>query len=122
MTLAVSRATRGLADLIDLDAEIRLIADGFAFTEGPAWNPAEGVLRFSDIPGDTRWRWSEAEGAAVDLHPSHKGNGMVYDRDGGLLVCEHATSCLVRYEPDGRRQVIADHYQGKELNSPNDVI
>lgn len=122
MTLAISRPTPGLADLVDLDAELRLIADGFGFTEGPAWNPAEGVLRFSDIPGDTRWRWSESEGAAVDLHPTHKANGMVYDRQGGLLVCEHASSCLVRYGSDGGRQVIADRYRGMEFNSPNDVI
>ena len=121
MTLAVSKSTPGLAELVDLDAELRVVADGFAFTEGPAWNPAEGVLRWSDIPGDTRWRWSEAEGAAVDVHPSHKANGSVFDGHGGLLVCEHATSSLVRYA-DGARTVIADRYQGKELNSPNDVI
>jgi sugar lactone lactonase YvrE len=122
MTLAVSRQTSGLADLVDLDAELRVIADGFAFTEGPAWSPAEGVLRFSDIPGNTRWRWNDSDGAAVDLHPTNKANGMVHDREGRLLVCEHASSCLVRFGSDGSREVIADRYQGMELNSPNDVI
>lgn len=122
MTLAVSQATPGLEKLVDLDADLAVIADGFAFTEGPVWNPREGVLRWSDIPGDTRWRWSESGGAVVDLHPTNKANGMFYDRDGGLLACEHATSCLVRYGADGERRVLADRYQGDELNSPNDVI
>ncbi|MGH7121608.1 MAG: SMP-30/gluconolactonase/LRE family protein, partial [Acetobacteraceae bacterium] len=54
--------------------------------------------------------------------PSNKGNGMTYEADGNLLVCEHATSCVVRLGPQGSRAIVASHYEGKELNSPNDVV
>jgi gluconolactonase len=129
MSLPVLRGTAALAELIDPAVDLALVADGFAFTEGPAWSPAGQDLVFSDIPGDTRYRWSEADGLSVDLRPTFKGNGMFYERDGSLLVCEQASSLLVRYPASdgpgsslGERQVLASHYQGLELNSPNDVI
>jgi gluconolactonase len=77
------------------------------------------------MPADIRRRWSEADGVTEVANPSNKGNGMTYDAEGRLLVCEHVTSSLVRMDPDGKggnREVIASHYEGKELNSPNDVI
>jgi gluconolactonase len=74
------------------------------------------------MPGDVRRRWSEEGGVEEVMRPSNKCNGMVYDAEGNLLVCEHVTSSLVRESPDGRRETIASHYRGKELNSPNDVI
>jgi gluconolactonase len=55
-------------------------------------------------------------------NPSNKGNGLCYDRQGRLLICEHSTSSVIRVEEDGSRTVLASHYQGKELNSPNDII
>jgi gluconolactonase len=74
------------------------------------------------MPGDVRRRWSERDGVEEVMRPSNKCNGMVYDSDGNLLVCEHVTSSLVRERPDGTRETIASHYDGKELNSPNDVV
>jgi gluconolactonase len=56
------------------------------------------------------------------MNPSHKGNGMTYDADLNLLVCEHATSSVTRFSPDGRREVLASHFEGRELNSPNDIV
>src|SRR5690349_24428397 len=111
-----------LDKLIDQDQDFRLIGSGYGFTEGPAWNPAGNYLVFSDIPGDRRWRWSEAKGMELVAWPTYKGNGMAYEADGSLLVCEQVTSSLIRIRPDGLRQVVACHYQGKYLNSPNDVI
>jgi gluconolactonase len=76
------------------------------------------------MPGDTRRRWDEQSGVQVVASPSNKGNGMTLDADGRLIVCEHATSSLVRMDPDGTgggREVLATHFEGKELNSPNDV-
>jgi sugar lactone lactonase YvrE len=87
MSLPVLRGTAALAELIDPAVDLALVADGFAFTEGPAWSPAGQDLVFSDIPGDTRYRWSEADGLSVDLRPTFKGNGMFYERDETPEVC-----------------------------------
>ena len=111
-----------LRELVDPGAEVEQIGTGFIFTEGPVWNAAGELLLFSDMPGDVRRRWSEADGVRELMRPANKCNGMVYDADGNLLVCEHATSTLVRERPDGTREAIATHFRGKELNSPNDVI
>jgi len=120
--LSFVSATGALADLIDQDQDFRQIGAGYGFTEGPAWNPVGNYLVFSDIPGDKRWRWSEAKGMELDAWPTFKGNGMAYEADGSLLVCEQVSSTLVRFTPDGHRDLVAFHYQGKYLNSPNDVI
>jgi gluconolactonase len=77
------------------------------------------------MPGDVRRRWDE-EGGTVELaNPSNKGNGMTFDLDGKIILCEHVTSSVVRIDPDGAgggREVLATHYGDKELNSPNDVV
>jgi gluconolactonase len=72
------------------------------------------------MPADVRRRWDERGGVREVMKPSNKCNGMTYDANLGLVICEHATSSLVR-ERDGRRDVLASHFEGKELNSPNDV-
>ncbi len=107
--------------LVDPDAPVRQIGSGFEFTEGPIWHPTEHYLLFSDMPGDVRRRWDEAGGVREVMRPANKCNGMTYDADLNLVICEHATSSLVRLSPDGRREVLASHFEGKELNSPNDV-
>jgi gluconolactonase len=111
----------GFENLIDLDAPITRIGTGFKFTEGPIWHPRDRNLLFSDMPGDVRRRWDRASGIVEVRRPSNKCNGMTYDAGLNLIVCEHATSSLVRERPDGRREVLASHFEGKELNSPNDV-
>ena len=109
------------ASLVDPDAPVRQIGSGFIFTEGPIWHPVEHYLLFSDMPGDVRRRWDEAGGVREVMRPANKCNGMTYDAALNLVICEHATSSLVRLSPDGRREVLASHFEGKELNSPNDV-
>ena len=107
-------------ELIDEYAPVRQIGSGFTFTEGPIWHPRDRYLLFSDMPGDVRRRWDNA-GVREVMRPSNKGNGMTYDADLNLLVCEHSTSSVARFSPDGRREVLASHFEGKELNSPNDL-
>lgn len=107
-------------DLVDEHAPVRQVGSGFIFTEGPIWHPVDHYLLFSDMPGDVRRRWDK-EGVREVLRPSSKGNGMTYDADLNLLVCEHATSSVARFRPDGTRDVLASHFEGKELNSPNDL-
>ena len=109
-------------DLIDIDAPVERIATGFDFTEGPVWHPVEGHLTFSDIPGNVRRRWSPKNGVTEIARPANMGNGMTYDADLNLIVCEHMTSTVARISPDGERTVLCSHFEGRELNSPNDVV
>lgn len=109
--------------LVELVAgnHVEQIATGFGFTEGPIWMP-DGSLHFSDIEQSRRRRWKPNEGVSVLRDPSNNCNGMTLDSKGRLVVCEHNTSRIVRESPDGNSEVMASHYRGKELNSPNDVI
>jgi gluconolactonase len=118
----VAVADRGVEDLLDLGAEFRRLGSGFVFTEGPVWDKAGGHLLFSDIRNDSRYRWSEERGVELVRRPNHIGNGMVFDRAGNLLVCEHVTSRVVAVRPDGDERTVAFHYRGRYLNSPNDVV
>lgn len=108
-------------ELVGRSARLEKLGTGFTFTEGPVWNQSGKFLLFSDMPGDVRRRW-DASGIKEVARPSNKGNGMTYEIDGSLLICEHATSALVRLGADGKREVVASHFEGKELNSPNDVV
>ena len=115
-----SAIRREFSELIDLDAPVERLAGGFTFTEGPIWHPRGHYLLFSDMPADVRRRYDEQGGVREVKKPSNKCNGMTYDASLALVVCEHATSSLVR-ERDGRREILASHFEGRELNSPNDV-
>jgi gluconolactonase len=121
-TEARTGTSRALDALIDPAAEPTCIGTGYEFTEGPVWVPSEQCLYFSDIPGDTRWRWTEERGMEVALRPTFKGNGMALDNEGNLLVCEQVSSCLVRFRPSGERELVAYYFRGQYLNSPNDVV
>jgi gluconolactonase len=113
---------REFGELIDTWAAVGQVGTGFTFTEGPIWHPVEHYLLFSDMPADVRRRWDQRGGVREVKRPSNKCNGMTYDQDLNLIVCEHATSSLVRERTDGQREVIASHFEGYELNSPNDVV
>ena len=119
---APERGHVDLIDLIDLDAEHVEIGSGYEFSEGPAWSVREQALIFSDIPGDARYRWTGDGAPEVYVAPNHKGNGIVYERSGTYLVCESDTSVVSRFTPDGQRTVVASHFEGAELNSPNDIV
>jgi gluconolactonase len=125
--MGVQAKSAAMRDLLDEGAGGERVATGFTFTEGPIWVKEGGYLLFSDMPGDVRRKWSPEGGVVEVMRPANKCNGMTLEADGSLLVCEHATSTVVRarLNADGTeasREVIASHYAGKELNSPNDVI
>jgi gluconolactonase len=101
---------------------IEQLATGFLFTEGPVWHPTGQFLLFSDMPADHLRRWSATGGITTFRQPCHMSNGLTYDRQGRLLVCEHATSRVTRTEADGRSVPVATHYGGRQLNSPNDIV
>lgn len=97
------------------------IAEGYQFTEGPAWDVANGRLLFTDIPGDTIHAWSPGEAAAPLITPSGNANGLALTPDGELIVCEHAGR-VVRYDdPDAAPIPLATMFDGQPLHSPNDV-
>jgi gluconolactonase len=98
-----------------------LLAAGFEFLEGPVWLP-DGVLLFSDIPANRIYRWTAAGGKQVWREPTGNSNGLTLDRRGRLIACEHSRRRVSRTEPDGTLVTLADSYQGKRLNSPNDVV
>jgi gluconolactonase len=104
------------------DLSLELLAGGFEFTEGPIWHPYEKHLTFSDIPNNQMRRWTPDGTVTMFRDPSNKANGNTYDREGRMLTCEHATSRVTRTAADGRITVLASHYNGQELNSPNDIV
>lgn len=103
------------------NAPVKRLATGFDWTEGPVWFGDAGCLLFSDIPNNRIVRWSE-DGVTTYRQPSNFANGHTRDRQGRLVSCEHGTRRVTRTEWDGSITVIADSFQGKRLNSPNDVI
>ena len=109
-------------EVVGDDAEVERVGTGFDFTEGPIWNHVEKHLVFSDMPGNIMRKWTPGCGIETFRQPSNMANGNYYDRQGRLITCEHATSRVTRTELDGSITVLATHYEGKELNSPNDVI
>jgi gluconolactonase len=119
---AIDAKTDAIYELVEEGASVERLAGGFTFTEGPIWHPIEQHLLFSDMPADIRRRYTPDGKVEEVRNPSNKCNGMTYDADLNLLVCEHVTSSLVREYPDGRRETVASHFEGKELNSPNDVV
>ncbi|MCP4141233.1 MAG: SMP-30/gluconolactonase/LRE family protein [Chloroflexi bacterium] len=110
--------------IIASDTKLEQVSSGYQFVEGPLWNPQEKTLIFSDILGNTLYQWSENRGSSILRRNSHMANGNAHDLQGRILTCEHATSRLTRtdFSADGALEILATHYDGKELNSPNDVI
>jgi gluconolactonase len=117
------RDQAGFNQLFPKDAKVEKIAGGFQFIEGPVWigDESGGYLVFSDIPAGQLKRWDPAGGAKVFRDPSGNANGNTTDLEGRLVTAEHHGR-ISRTEKDGKVVTIASTYQGKRLNSPNDVI
>jgi gluconolactonase len=104
-------------------ASVEQLASGMRWSEGPVWFGDLRCLLWSDIPNNRILRWDEASGlTSIHRQPSDNANGLVRDRQGRLLACEHRTRRVTRTEYDGRITVLADRYDGGRLNSPNDII
>lgn len=104
------------------NAPVKQLATGFDWTEGPVWFGDANCLLFSDIPNNRIMRWTPGAGISVFREPSNFANGHTRDLQGRLISCEHGSRQVTRTEPDGAITVIADSFDGKRLNSPNDVV
>ena len=131
----ITRVTPAFDALVPRDAQIEKLADGYMFTEGPVWvrrgQPGPYLL-FSDIPANAIRKWSPTEGTSDFMYPVFDGdpgdrsqvgsNGLLIDGEGRLVLCEHGNRRVSRVENDGSLTVLADRYDGKRLNSPNDAV
>jgi gluconolactonase len=104
------------------NAPVKQIATGFDWVEGPVWFGDANCLLFSDIPNNRIMRWTPGVGVSVYREPSNYSNGHTRDLQGRLISCEHGSRRVSRTEHDGSITVIADSFEGKPLNSPNDVV
>src|SRR5215831_15034473 len=111
----------GLHDLISPDAPIERVAGGLGFTEGPVWRGTS--LLCSDIPNQRIVRWRRLpEGPELTTCATGRSNGLTLDREKRILAAEHGGRCVSRVADDGTRTVLAEKFQGKRLNSPNDIV
>lgn len=120
--------------LVPVNAKVERIVSGRKWVEGPVWNRQENYLLFSDIPTNSVIKWQEGKGTSVFLKPSgYTGNapfegpepgsnGLAFDPAGRLVLAEHGDRRIGRLERDGKQTTLVDRYQGKRINSPNDVV
>jgi gluconolactonase len=136
--LRIERLDPALDRLIASDAKIEILADGYDWIEGPVWVKDGGYLLFSDVPQNIIYRWKAGEGARVYLKPSgYTGskprggemgsNGLTLDASGRLVICQHGDRRMARMDapldaPQPTFTTIADRYEGKRFNSPNDAV
>jgi gluconolactonase len=115
------RAT-GSERVVGDNPPLDVIKEGILFGEGPVWDKRLKTFFFVDIIGDTIWKWKPGVGAEVVLKPSAHANGMTLDREGRLIVAGWGGRTVFRFEKDGTLKTLASHYEGKKLNSPNDIV
>ncbi len=130
----IERLDPRLDALVPPGAKLEKIADGFGWAEGPAWNAATGELFFSDVETNHMHAWSAKNGTRIVLENSGYeraapftgrepgSNGITFDAEGRTVFCQHGERRISRLEPDGTRTVLVDRYEGKCLNSPNDLV
>jgi len=131
----IERLDKKLDELLAPDAQLEILADGFTWTEGPVWmgDASNGHLLFSDIPRNSIFKWTAKDGIQLFMNPSgYTGvsyyglepgsNGLLKDLDGNLVMCEHGDRRVSVLTPEGGKRTLADQYQGKRLNSPNDGV
>lgn len=129
----IHRLDPKLDQLIPADARIEVLASGFDWSEGPIWVKSGGYLLFSDIPRNSVMKWTEQDGVSLYMKPSGftgvgdysrepGSNGLTIDSKGRLTLCEHGDRRVARVETGGGKRTLADSYEGKRLNSPNDLV
>ncbi|HEY6013140.1 MAG TPA: SMP-30/gluconolactonase/LRE family protein, partial [Candidatus Limnocylindrales bacterium] len=108
--------------LVPAATRVEHLAGGAAWAEGPVYLPDQDAVIWSDVRGDRVHRWTAAGGDTTLYSPGDFANGHTLDRDGHVLACEHGRRRIARYEADGTRTTVVDRYEGRRLNSPNDLV
>lgn len=133
-SMEILRVDARIDRLIPVDARVETAAQGFEWVEGPLWSREGGYLLVSDVARNGVFRWREGEAVSSFLERSgYTGvapftgrepgsNGLLFDLQGRLVLCQHGDRRIVRLEPDGTRTILADRYEGLRLNSPNDAV
>ena len=113
-----------ITQILDPGQELQQLETGFDFVEGPIWHPGESSLIFSDILGNSIYKWTEKEDTSTLRRNSYMANGNAFDKQGRVITCEHATSRITRtdYKNNAPLELLASHYNERQLNSPNDVV
>ena len=131
---SITRLDPRFDQIVPATAALERVADGFAWAEGPVWSRVGNYLLFSDVPNNRIVKWKAGEQTSVFLQPSgYSGsepftgrepgsNGLTFDNEGRLVFCEHGDRRISRLEKDGTRTTLVDNYNGKRLNSPNDLV
>jgi gluconolactonase len=104
------------------DSKLEKLASGAVWSEGPVYLESDQSVIWSDIPGNRLLRWSKVNGLSEFLKPSHFQNGHTLDLEGRIIACSHGERAVMRLEADGTWKKLVSHFEGKKLNSPNDVI
>lgn len=134
---SIERLDAELDNILDQNAPIEILADSFIWSEGPVWVEAHNMLLFSDVPKNTIYKWTEANGIQVYLTPSGftgtiapsrepGSNGLLLDTNGNLILCQHGDRRMAYMDaplnnPEPKFVTLADRYEGKRFNSPNDA-
>jgi len=108
--------------IVGRNPPLDIIARDIVFGEGPVWDARNRQLYFTDIIGDTIWKWRPGAGQEIVMKPSVKANGLALDRENRVLVAGWGGRTVFRFEQDGSRKTLADRWEGKKLNSPNDIV
>ena len=131
---SIVRLDPRLDQIVPTNAELEKVADGFTWAEGPVWNRSGNYLLFSDVPNNRIIKWKAGERVSVFLQPSgYSGtqpftgrepgsNGLTFDKEGRLVFCQHGDRRISRLEKNGTLTTLVDNYEGKRLNSPNDLV
>jgi gluconolactonase len=109
-----------IKSIVPQDAEIVQIGEGFQFTEGPVWSP-QGYLLFTDIPANRIYKWSPGGQMEVYMEPTGSANGLMFDNDGILIMCQHAQRQIARDNLSGGFDPVCNNFERKRFNSPNDL-
>jgi gluconolactonase len=119
--LCICLVAASAAFALDFNAPVEKFGGGFQFTEGSIWIAARNEFLFSDIPANRIVRLKDGKFETF-RSPSGNSNGLTLDKQGRLIACEHGPRRVTRTETDGTITVLAERYEGKRLNSPNDVV
>jgi len=120
--MSIQQVSPELESIVSLNQEIEELGRGYLVAEGPLWWKEEGYLLFSEVRGNRRRKWSPEEGVTLLQEPTNNANGLTRDLQGRLILCEGGAHRVTRMESDGSVTTVANSYQGRRLNRPNDVV